>query len=67
MDIDVRASRVERARSIAAEGGVRQALDAGALTARVNVTLSEALVMGLLQQDVRKFIVVLGHGSTEIG
>ena len=66
MDIDVRASRVERARSIAAEGGVRQALDAGALTARVNVTLSEALVMGLLQQDVRKFIVVLGHGSTEI-
>jgi 3D-(3,5/4)-trihydroxycyclohexane-1,2-dione acylhydrolase (decyclizing) len=31
------------------------------------MTVSEALTLGLLQQNVRTYFVVLGHGSTEIG
>jgi 3D-(3,5/4)-trihydroxycyclohexane-1,2-dione acylhydrolase (decyclizing) len=34
---------------------------------RLDLTLSEALVLGLLKQDVRTYLTVLGHGSTEIG
>jgi 3D-(3,5/4)-trihydroxycyclohexane-1,2-dione acylhydrolase (decyclizing) len=37
------------------------------LPGRVSLTLSEALVIGLLRQGVRTFLTVLGHGSTEIG
>jgi len=60
-------SRSERARAIAAAGGIDRALDAGSLPRRVDVTLSEAVVLGLLRQSVRTFLCVLGHGSTEIG
>src|SRR5512136_2785558 len=34
---------------------------------RLDLTLSEALVLGLLKQDIRTYLTVLGHGSTEIG
>jgi 3D-(3,5/4)-trihydroxycyclohexane-1,2-dione acylhydrolase (decyclizing) len=34
---------------------------------RLDLTLSEALVLGLLRQEVRTFFTVFGHGSTEIG
>jgi 3D-(3,5/4)-trihydroxycyclohexane-1,2-dione acylhydrolase (decyclizing) len=37
------------------------------LPLRLNLTLSEALVLGLLRQGVRTFFTVLGHGSTEVG
>ena len=63
----LRQARIVRARDIAAAGGVRVALEGGALPRRIDTTLSEALVLGLLLQDVRTFLVVLGHGSTEIG
>ena len=39
----------------------------GELTGRVSLTLSEALVLGLIRQGVRIFLTVLGHGSTEVG
>ena len=39
----------------------------GTLPARLSLTLSEALVIGLLRQGVKTFLAVLGHGSTEIG
>ena len=39
----------------------------GTLPARLSLTLSEALVIGLLRQGVKTFLTVLGHGSTEIG
>ncbi len=39
----------------------------GTLPPRVGLTLSEALVLGLLQQGVKTYFVVLGHGSTEVG
>ncbi|MGD0750866.1 MAG: thiamine pyrophosphate-dependent enzyme [Anaerolineales bacterium] len=34
---------------------------------RVDLSLSEALVLGLLRQEVRTFFTVFGHGSTEVG
>jgi 3D-(3,5/4)-trihydroxycyclohexane-1,2-dione acylhydrolase (decyclizing) len=33
----------------------------------LDLTLSEALVLGLLKQDVKIYFTVFGHGSTEIG
>ena len=38
-----------------------------ALPDRLDLTLSEALVLGLLRQEVRTFFTVFGHGSTEVG
>ncbi|HQR25539.1 MAG TPA: thiamine pyrophosphate-binding protein [Nocardioides sp.] len=59
--------RAARARLVASPGGLDAALENGELPARVDVTLSEALVLGLLRQGVRRYVVVLGHGSTELG
>jgi 3D-(3,5/4)-trihydroxycyclohexane-1,2-dione acylhydrolase (decyclizing) len=59
--------RRERAEAIAAAGSLTAALQSGALPRRVGMTLSEALILGLLQQEVRDFLAVFGHGSTEIG
>lgn len=33
----------------------------------LDLSLSEALVLGLLRQEVRTFFTVFGHGSTELG
>ena len=33
----------------------------------VETTLSEALVLGLLKQGVRKYLAIFGHGSTDLG
>jgi 3D-(3,5/4)-trihydroxycyclohexane-1,2-dione acylhydrolase (decyclizing) len=44
-----------------------RALSTGNLPATLDLTLSEALVIGLLRLGVKKFFTVLGHGSTEIG
>jgi 3D-(3,5/4)-trihydroxycyclohexane-1,2-dione acylhydrolase (decyclizing) len=33
----------------------------------LDLTLSEALVLGLLKQNIKKYFTVFGHGSTEIG
>ncbi len=43
------------------------AFRAGNLPRQLDLTLSEALVLGLLRQGVRTFLAVLGHGSTEVG
>jgi len=39
----------------------------GKLPHRLRLTLSEALVLGLLRQGVKAYFAVLGHGSTEVG
>jgi 3D-(3,5/4)-trihydroxycyclohexane-1,2-dione acylhydrolase (decyclizing) len=39
----------------------------GTRSQRVDLTLSEALVLGLLRQDVKTYFTVFGHGSTEVG
>src|SRR5262245_36553782 len=55
-----------RARAIAKAGGLERALAEG-LPKLVECTLSEALVLGLLKQDVRKYFAIFGHGSTDLG
>lgn len=60
-------ARSERAAVIAKAGGIDQALTSGALPRYIDTTLSEAIVLGLLRQGVRRFLCVLGHGSTEVG
>ena len=64
---DVRTPIAARARAIAAAGGLAEALKAGAIDAIVEVSLSEALVLGLLKQGVRKYFAIFGHGSTDLG
>jgi 3D-(3,5/4)-trihydroxycyclohexane-1,2-dione acylhydrolase (decyclizing) len=56
-----------RARAIAAAGDLAAALSGGTLDPRVDVTVSEGVVLGLLKQGVRKFFGILGHGNTDIG
>jgi len=57
----------ERARAVAKAGGLQQALDQGTVAAKIELSLSEALVLGLLKQGVRKYLAIFGHGSTDIG
>lgn len=56
-----------RARAIAQAGGVEQALAKGDVAKLIECTLSEALVLGLLKQGVRKYFAIFGHGSTDLG
>ncbi|MGC1691366.1 MAG: thiamine pyrophosphate-dependent enzyme [Pseudolabrys sp.] len=56
----------ERARAISKAGGVEQALGNG-LRKLAEMTLSEAIVLGLLKQGVRKYFAIFGHGSTDLG
>lgn len=60
-------TREDRAAWIAAAGGLEAAIAAGAFAAPVEMPLTEALVLGLLRQGVRKYLMILGHGSTELG
>jgi 3D-(3,5/4)-trihydroxycyclohexane-1,2-dione acylhydrolase (decyclizing) len=59
--------RAERAALLFQAGSLAAALEQDLLPRRVALTLSEALVLGLLAQEVRTFFCVLGHGSTEVG
>ena len=59
---DVRA----RARAVAKASGVEAALAKG-MPKLAECTLSEALVLGLLKQGVRKYFAIFGHGSTDLG
>lgn len=59
--------RQERARAVAEAGSPRAAMLSGAIPRRVGLTLSEVIVLGLIEQNVRTFFVVFGHGSTEVG
>jgi 3D-(3,5/4)-trihydroxycyclohexane-1,2-dione acylhydrolase (decyclizing) len=56
-----------RARAIHKAGGVNEALAEGAMPKLIQMTLSEALVLGLLKQGVRKYFAIFGHGSTDLG
>jgi 3D-(3,5/4)-trihydroxycyclohexane-1,2-dione acylhydrolase (decyclizing) len=55
-----------RARFIAQHRGAAQALASGEWPAQVEVTLAEALILGLLKQGVRRYLAIFGHGSTAI-
>ena len=56
-----------RARAIRDAGSIEAALAKSALEKLIDTTLTEALVLGLLKQGVRKYLAIFGHGSTELG
>lgn len=55
-----------RARAIAKAGGLEAALAGGALPPQIETSLSEAVILGLLKQGVRKYLAIFGHGSTDL-
>ncbi len=57
----------QRAQAIARHGSLRKAVEAGEIAQFQAVTTAEALVLGLLNQGVRKYVGVFGHGSTALG
>ncbi|HEY2137041.1 MAG TPA: thiamine pyrophosphate-dependent enzyme [Xanthobacteraceae bacterium] len=56
-----------RARAIRQAGGIDAAVTQGLLPKLIETTLSEALVLGLLKQGVKKYLAIFGHGSTDLG
>ena len=64
---DLRDAMRVRARAINEAGSLMSAIKNGALPKLVDATLSEALVLGLLKQGVRKYLAIFGHGSTDLG
>ncbi len=56
-----------RAKAIKSAGGIDAAVAQGKLSAIIETTLSEALVLALLKQGVRKYLAIFGHGSTDLG
>ncbi|MFL6663020.1 MAG: thiamine pyrophosphate-dependent enzyme [Rhizobacter sp.] len=56
-----------RAEAIARAGGLAAALEQGLLPRSLDLTLSEAVVLGLLKQGVSKYLAIFGHGCTDLG
>ena len=59
--------RRKRAQQIKAYGTLRGAVEAGTLEQFQAVSLSEAVVMGLVNQGVTTFVGIFGHGMTDVG
>ena len=64
---EITQGRIQRASVVARLGSLTTAIEQGVLPKRLGLTLSEAIVLGLLQQGVKVFFSVFGHGSTEVG
>jgi len=58
--------RKERAQIIARYQSIEKAVESGALAQFQDVSVSEAIVLGLYRQGVRKYLAVFGHGTTDI-
>jgi 3D-(3,5/4)-trihydroxycyclohexane-1,2-dione acylhydrolase (decyclizing) len=56
-----------RARAIREAGTLEDAIASSRLAPEITVTVSEGVILGLLRQGVRKYVVMLGHGNTELG
>ncbi|WP_244271873.1 thiamine pyrophosphate-binding protein [Pseudovibrio denitrificans] len=67
MSLSVPTSMQERANWLQAQGGLDAAIANGHFAEQVTMTLSEALVLGLMRQGVTKYLAIFGHGSTELG
>jgi 3D-(3,5/4)-trihydroxycyclohexane-1,2-dione acylhydrolase (decyclizing) len=57
----------QRAALVARLGGLVTREQTDAFPVEVDVTCSEGVVLGLLRQGVTKFLVIFGHGSTDLG
>ena len=65
--LNISKNMLERAKNIAEAGTLQKALNKGIMPQFIECTLSEGLVLGLLKQGVKKYLVIFGHGSTDIG
>ncbi len=63
MDIS---ARIERARALARYGTIDAAVKAGATSQFADISVSEAIVLGLHRQGVTRYCAIFGHGSTDI-
>lgn len=59
-------ARELRARKIRENETLKNALDNEEIEQFQDITLSEALVLGLLNQGVKTFVGIFGHGSTDL-
>lgn len=59
--------RKERAKTLKETGSIEKAIAQGKLDQFADITLNEALALGLYNQDVKKYIGIFGHGSTDLG
>ena len=64
---DMIEQRRVRARQVKAYGTLQKAVEVGALEKFQDVSLSEAIVLGLVNQGVKTFIGIFGHGMTDVG
>src|SRR5690242_21924621 len=55
-----------RARAIRGAGGIDAAIARGTLPKLIETTLSEALVLGLLKQGVRKYLAIFGQDRKSV-
>ncbi len=58
--------RVRRAKAIRECGTLRKAVETGMLEQFQDISLSEAVVLGLCNQGVKTFVGIFGHGSTDV-
>jgi len=63
---EMSSARQARAETIVKYGGLDAALVSDGFPRRHDLTLSEAVVLGLLRQNVRTYFAVFGHGSTDV-
>lgn len=59
--------RLKRAKLIEKAGSIKAAVKNGLIKQFEDITLSEALVLGLFNQGITKYIGIFGHGSIDIG
>ncbi len=59
--------RTARAAAIASAGGLDAALSTATLPSHLDLTVSEAVVLGLMRQGVTGYVGIFGHGSTDLG
>ncbi|MFV0363105.1 MAG: thiamine pyrophosphate-dependent enzyme [Suipraeoptans sp.] len=59
--------RKKRAKAIKTHGTIQRAVEVGELNQYQNISLSEAVVLGLINQGVSTFIGIFGHGMTDVG
>ncbi len=58
--------RTRRAEALKKYSSLKAAVEAGVLKQFQDLSVSEALVLGLVNQGVKTFIGIFGHGSTEV-
>lgn len=59
-------SKELRAEALAAHKTIAAAVESGAMKQFQDISLSEAIVLGLYNQGVTKYVGIFGHGSTDI-